>query len=433
MYEYQGALVKHRKPDVRFEEKDVKDIAVKTLLRDYAEVYLTLTHPSLEGKHTLVLTEVADRTGSLLETTTVAQWLVDNGNLTLPTHEGIPFTKTSVVMARDAWMAGYRVDRCIPNGSPFNDAIDSDKTDIWLTRDDTDYVDVQRHCLGTVNGLFHRVDADNDGVYLKDGGITFRKTQNALVGLVSFKNIGRVHTASITPDMVYNPDITKRYSDNFYLKVPFDTSNKVMGIVIGGYLHLHTNDIQVIGGNAMKVRMNKIPFLDRYMVSRYLIDQSSMERFHEVSATNELDYDLQGFLSNECMLELLTLSQSFIVGIEVDHLTTKVFQTSRTHLPGRFYHDQRPLLPLRTQLGLMPSYISEEENGVWVIRVDNNLQQHRFMNTRDYSLQPKVDEKRISSEPETLARGELVQWATHTVEIKVPEVQVPADILPIVP
>ncbi|MNI16893.1 hypothetical protein D3C76_36820 [compost metagenome] len=420
MYEYQGALVKHRKPDVRFEEMDVQNIAVKTLLRDYAEVYLILTHPSIGTKVTLALTDAAEITAGLMEATTVSEWLVANADTTLPTNEGIPKATTRVAMARDAWMAGYRVDRCIPSGSPFNDALDSDKTDIWLTRKDTDYVDLQRHSLATVNGLFHRMDADADGAYLKDGGTTFRKSQNALVGLVSFKNIGRVHTASITPDMVYRRDITKRYSDTFYLKVPFDTSNKVMGIVIGGYLHLNTSDLRVIGNNAMKVRMNKIPFLERYMVSRYLIDQSSMERFHDISELNEKDYNLQSFLSNECMLELLSLSQSFIVGIEVDHLTTKVFNTSRTHLPGRFYHDQRPLLPLRTQLGLMPSYISEEENGVWVIRVDHNMQQHRFMNTRDYSLQPKVDEKRVSSQPETMARGELVQWGTGKVEI-VPE------------
>ncbi|MNZ49004.1 hypothetical protein D3C78_667610 [compost metagenome] len=420
MYEYQGALVKHRKPDVRFEEMDVRGVAVKTLLRDYAEVYLTLTHPSLTGKHTLVLTEASALTAGLLETTTVAQWLIDNDNTTLPTHEGIATPQTHFAMARDAWQAGYRVDRCVPKGSPFNDANDADKTDIWLTREDTDYVDVQRHCLGTVNGLLHRVDADGDGVYLKDGGTTFRKTQNALVGLISFKNIGRIHTASITPEMVYNPDVTKRFSDNFYVKVPFDTSNKVMGIVIGGYLHLACDDLKVIGSGAIKVNMNRIPFLERYMVSRYLINQSSMERFHEVSEFNDRDYDLQGFLDNECILELLTQSQSFIVGIEVDHLTTKVYQTTRTHLPGRFIHNERPLMPLRTQLGLLPSYLSEEEVGQWIIRVDHNLAQHRFMNTRDYTLQPKVDEKRISSEPETLSRGELIEWATSTVSIDVP-------------
>lgn len=426
MYEYQGALVKHRKPDVKFEELNVSNVPIKSLLRIYAEVYLILTHPVLGVKHTLKLTDVQDRLAAVLDTVSVNQWLIDNANLTLPTVEGVPKPTTHTALARDAWQAGYKLDLCVPLGSPFNDAIDSDKTDIWLKRDleadaanevTIDYVDVQRHCLANVNGLFHRLDADKDGCYIKDAGTTFRRSQNAMVGLISFKNLGRVHTASITPEMIYQPDETKLYSNNFYVKVPFDTSNKVMGIVIGGYLHLSTSDIKVIGSNSMKVDMRRIPFLERYMVSRYLMDQTAMERFHEVSPNTTLDYDLQGFYSNECMLELLTQSQSFIVGIEVDHLVTDIVQTGRTHLPGRFYHDERPLWPLRTELGLMPSYLQEEENGVWVLRVNNNLYQHRFINTRDYSLQPKVDEKRVSSEPQTFARGELVKWSTSTVEI----------------
>lgn len=417
MYQYERALVRHRLPNVRYEELDVRQRSVKALQRDYAETYLVLTHPSVAGKLTLRLSDAAAILTAVLEGTTVAEWLVANGNNTLPTLTGVPKVTVNSALARDAWQAGFKVDLCVPKGSPFNDATDYDKTDIWLTRSETDYVDVQRHCLATINGLVHRLDADRDGVYIKDGGITFRKTERALTGLISFKNIGRVHTASITPEMIYNPDPTKLYADTFYLKVPFDTTNKVLGVVIGGYLHLATQDLKVIGKNALKVDMKRIPFLERYMVSRYLIDQSSMERFHEVSASNEKDYGLQNFYSNECMLELLTLSQSFIVGIEVDHLTTDIVHTTRTHLPGRFYFDERPLWPLRTQLGLLPSYLSEEENGIWVIRIDNNLQQHRFMDTYNFRWNPKVDEKRVSHQPETFSRGEFIKWSHSAVTI----------------
>lgn len=418
MYQYQRALVRHRLPNVRFEEKDVRQLSIKALLRDYAETYLVLTHSSVVGKVTLRLSDAATILTPVLESTTVAQWLVDNGNQTLPTVEGEPEVTTHTALARDVWQAGFKADLCVPKGSPFNDATDYDKTDIWLTRKDTDYVDVQRHCLATINGLVHRVDADKDGVYIKDGGITFRKTENAAIGLISFKNLGRVHTASITPEMIYNPDPTKPFADTFYLKVPFDTTNKVMGVVIGGYLHLATQDLKTIGAHALKVDMKRIPFLERYMVSRYLIDQTPLQRFHEVSSTNERDYDLQNFYSNECLLELLTLSQSFIVGIEVDHLVTDIVGSTRAHLPGRFYLDERPLWPLRTQLGLLPAYLSEEENGIWVVRVDNNLHQHRFMNTYNFRWEPKVDEKRVSHQPETFSRGEFIKWSHSAVTIK---------------
>ncbi|MNY06473.1 hypothetical protein D3C86_1392320 [compost metagenome] len=366
----------------------------------------------------MVLSEASDITAILEESLTVQAWLTARGSLALPTRPGTPRVNESAVLARDAWQAGYNVDICVPSGSPFNDATDYDKTDIWLTRDDTDYLDVRAHCLATVNGLVHRLDADNDGLYVKDGTASFRKTGNAQVGILSFKNVGRIHTVSITPDMVYNPDPTKHYSDSFYLKVPFDTSNKVMGVVIGGYLHLATKDIKVIGSNALRVNMKRIPFLERYMESRYIIDLSALERFHDVSEANEVDYDLQAFYSNECMLELLTRSQSFIIGVEVDHLNTDVLQTTRTYLPGRYYFDSQPLYPLRTQLGLMPAYITNEEVGSWVLRTNNNLRQHRFMNTADFRWQGKVNERRESGQPETYQRGQLIKWFTNRVVIE---------------
>lgn len=418
MYQYESALVKHRLPNVRFEEKDIRGVSVKSLISLYAEVYLVLSHPSITGKVTLVLSEAENETTTLEESVTIAQWLIANGNKTLLTHPGIPKVKESVALSRDAWQAGYTVDICVPSGSPHNDASDYDKTDIWLTRKDTNYADVMHHCLGTVNGIVHRLDADGDGIYIKDGTASFRKTGNAQVGLISFKNVGRIRTASITPEMIYNPDPTKLYSDSFYLKVPFDTSNKVMGIVIGGYLHLATKDIKVIGPNAMRVNMKRIPFLERYMESRYLIDLSAMERFHDVSEANEVDYDLQGFYSNECMLELLTRSQSFIVSVEVDHINTDILQTERSQLPGRYYTYDKPLLPLRTQLGLLPAYISSEEVGKWVLCTNNNLRQHRFMETTNFRWQDKVNERRISAEPETYQRGALIKWFTNQVVIE---------------
>lgn len=418
MYQYESALVKHRLPNVRFEEKDIRGVSVKSLISLYAEVYLVLSHPSITGKVTLVLSEAENETTALEESVTVAQWLTANGNNTLLTHPGTPKVKESVALSRDAWQAGYTVDICVPSGSPHNDASDYDKTDIWLTRKDTNYADVMHHCLGTVNGIVHRLDADGDGIYIKDGTASFHKTGNAQVGLISFKNVGRIRTASITPEMIYNPDPTKLYSDSFYLKVPFDTSNKVMGIVIGGYLHLATKDIKVIGPNAMRVNMKRIPFLERYMESRYLIDLSAMERFHDVSEANEVDYDLQGFYSNECMLELLTRSQSFIVSVEVDHINTDILQTERSQLPGRYYTYDKPLLPLRTQLGLLPAYISSEEVGKWVLCTNNNLRQHRFMETTNFRWQDKVNERRVSAEPETYQRGALIKWFTNQVVIE---------------
>lgn len=417
MYEYRYSLVKHHLPNVHYEEIDLRTRHVRDLMSDFSDVYIVLTNPHMTGSHTLTMSEVPASLLPLDPQTTVSEWLVAIGTTTLPTVPGEPQVTTREVLSKDAWQAGYKADLCLPVGIPGDHGMDADKIDIWLRRDDTDYFDVQGHCLATMNGLVHRLDGDEHGIYIKDAGTTFSISGDAMLGLISFKNIGKVDTYNITPEMVYHPQDTRRYSDQFYVTLPFDSTDKVVGIVIGGYLHLASNDIAVTGPHTLKVEMNKIPFLERYMLSRYQMDQSSMERFHETGNGAAHEYDLQGFYSNECILELLSLSQSFIVAIETPHLTSRTSTLTRTRLPGRFYSDERPVQPLKTQLGLLPSYLSEEETGVWVLRIGNNLVTHRFIDTYDYKQDARVDEKRISGEPHTFSKGELIHWQTHHLSI----------------
>lgn len=417
MYVYQDAFVMYRPPSARVEQVDVSAMSIKQLLRTYLEVFVVVHNTVLDEQHTLRLTDVSDLIMVELDSTTVVQWLADNGNQTLPTTKGTPSVKKNTVLFRDAWQAGYTADRCVPFGSPFNEGSDGDKTNIWLTRDDTDYINVQRHCLATVNGLVHRLDADENGLYIVDGGMTFGHSGNAFIGLMSFNAIGRVTTYDITPEMVYQPNPSRLLSDQFYVNLPFDTTGKVVGIVIGGYLHLNTSDISTTGARILRVDAKRIPLLERYMETRYIADMSAMERFHRISETNEHDYNLQNFMSNESMLELLSMSQSFIVAIDVESLYTDIVQTARTGLPGRFYSDIEPIYPLRTALGLFPSFIKSKEADTYVIRIDNNLIRRRLFNTAESEIWDKVDEKCISAQPAVYHRGDLVLWSNDRVVI----------------
>jgi hypothetical protein len=306
---------------------------------------------------------------------------------------------------------------CVPLGSPLNDAPDSDKTDIWLTRPKTDYLLIQKHCLATVNGLMHRLDADNSGAYIKDGGVTFARSNNAMIGLLSFLDVGEIRTHSITPEMVYHPHPTGRLRDSAYINLPFDSTGKVVGVVIAGYLHLLSNDVASTGDKSIKIMMNKIPYLERYMESRYKMDLTKLERFHQPSDFENKEYLTEGFYSDECIRELLSLSQSFLIEIRTDNLGVEYIKTENTYLPGRFCTDKPPLFPLRTQLGLLPSYVSFEEFGKWLICIDNNLHQQRVINTFDHEDRPLVSEARVSDEPSRYHRGDLVRYTREIITV----------------
>lgn len=419
MYELTAGLVKAKALGSTFVSKNVAALLVKDLLRDYKDVYLTLSHFSSKTPLTLRLKDAERFIVGLSSNPTVTDWLKGLGSTALPTTAGKPTVKQHNVLARDAWQAGYTATLCVPKGSPLNDAPDSDKTDIWLTRKDTDYLSIQKHCLATVNGFVHRLDADDDGAYIKDGGITFAKSRGASLGLLSFLDVGEVKTHSITPDMLYHPNITGRLQDSTYIKLPFDATGKIVGLVIAGYLHLVTKDVQLIGNGALKVKTNRLPLLDRYMEARQYMNLTALERFYEVSEEDKSIYDVSKFYGNDCIRELFSLSQSFLIEIATENLGVQAVTTQNTFLPGRFYHNEQPLWPLRTELGRLPSYLSFEEAGKYVLCIENNLYQRRVFNNIEHHDYPLIDEKRISAQPVYFHSGDLVRWSKEEVTISV--------------
>lgn len=417
MYQLIAGLLKSRARGDSFEEKDLSSYKVKNLLRDYKDAYLVLTHFAIVGKITLRVRDAERLIVSLASDPTVAEWLVTNANTSLPTTPGVPKIVKKSVLARDVWQAGYSATLSFAQGSPFNETTDADKDDIWLTRKDTDYIESQAYALATVNGLVHRVDADKDGLYIHNGGVTFRRSNNALLGLLSFENVGKITTHTITPDMIYHPEEIGRLSESAFIKLPFDATNRVVGVVIGGYLHLVSSDVKITGDRTIKILMNRIPFWERYMENRRVMDMTSMERFHVVIPDDPSIYSTEGFNSDDCIKELLTLPQSFLVEIETDNMSVDHFKTMNAWLPGRFYWHERPLFPLRTELGKLPSYLSMEEAGKYVICIDNNLRQRRLFTDLEEQHRMLTTEARDSSWSQEYHRGDLVQWYNESMTI----------------
>lgn len=426
MYILKAGLIKSRKLGAAYEQADLSQVKMRSLLADYQEVYLTFSHFAETTLVTLKVADIASRITALPNDPTLEAWLTQIGTSSLPTVAGSPKVVVGNVLAKDLWQAGYTATLCVPIGHPENDATDADKTDIWVTvdpeqrKDAVDYLELQSNCLATVNGLIHQFDADIHGAYIKNGGTTFMRSNGVTMGLLSFAAIGKIKTHPITADMIYHTDATLgKLSNSVHLKLPFSTDDKVVGIVIAGYLHLVSKEVVVTGPNSVRVRMKHIPYLERYMENRKVIDMTSLERFYMLDGETRDVYNTEGFYSDECIKELLTLSQSFIVEIDTDNLAVSYEKTINTQLPGRFYLDKQPMYPLRTQLGRLPSYVSFEEAGRWVLCIDNNLVHNRVIDTFDHQDRAVVTEQRESDIPVSYHRGDLVMWSKQSLTISV--------------
>lgn len=273
-YSYEQAIVKPKGRGERWREEDVQDTALSSLLNDYVDARFELSHPTLSEPQTLTLDALRPLVTTL--SITFNEWLASLGDSSLPTTAGKPEIKTATAMNVDAWMAGFDVERSRMGSHPDTEWGDDQQPDLLLTRDDTDYDDLYRHCLVTVNGLIHRTSAAESGLYVVNGARSQRDSNQTNIALTSFAAVGELQFVNLTQDMLYRPREEVRYYQQAYLNLGVPTENKTVMLVIGGYLHVLDDVYQSIGDGLVKIDFNAYPMVQRYYESRHLLDLSSL-------------------------------------------------------------------------------------------------------------------------------------------------------------
>lgn len=409
MYICTKAIVRKKNSKGRWVEEDLSEASVATLFDTYSEVYLILTHPTLDHEVSLNLADVAAQVAGLLETVSVADWLESLGDRSLPTRDEIPTVTTRQVKYNDAFVAGYTLRLVDPNGSINNDLPVADRYNILLTRPDTNYELFYKNCLVTVNGMVHRTDYDASGVYVIEGGKSARIANENHVGLISFRDIGELDFISITEDMIYNPHPNGQLRHQAHIALPKDIGTKMIALVLGGYLHLLDSYFIPTGERSIKIDMANLPLIQRFYASKGLIDLSPMTDLYEKDPTNPDHVALDDFFSDASIKAFLTLSQSFVVLIDTDNLYVEKHKLEYTGLPGRYYSHFRPDWPIRTELGRLPEYVAIPESDIWVIAVQDNFStRYRFESTY-WHQDVGIDSSRESHAPVFYAQGQLLE------------------------
>ncbi len=412
MYSYSKALVRETAPGSRWIEKPLADQPVVTLFNIYRDVILVVTHPTATGPLTVNLKEVADRFSGVSSEMTVQQWLASLDGESLPTTAGEPAIKSTTAKYNDAYNAGYKINLCYAEGNPFSDIPDSEKDDLIMIRPETDYQLFYESCLVTMNGLVHRTDYDINGVRVKDGGISFRKAKQNHVGIISFRELGKLGFYSITEEMLYNPHLNGKLSDAAYIKLPESVENKIVFLVLGGYLHMVDSCYHRINDQVIKVDTARLPLLNRFYESKGLIDLSKMTDHHEKNPNNPDHVSLEDFFSEESIKGYLTMSQSFIVTLEVDNLYLKRHKLGYSHLPGRYYTGLDPHWPLALQLGRLPEYVAVDESSFWNIAIQDNMSVRYIFETHEWQGEHSVDNSKISNNPVYYSQGHFLEIGT---------------------
>jgi len=360
MYALVTAFVKANKTFSQWEEKDIGEELLMNIFSSYKAAVLVLTHSLLDQPVSLDMENIRAKTvGS---NSTLNQFLIDNGNTTLPTGETIPSIKEKYVKYNDAVRAGYKI-YLTDGSSSIDDQTREGKTDIKLMKSGIDFEYFYKHVLVSINGFIHRTDYDTNGAYVRDCVESLEVSGCDTVGLISFDGVAQLDFLSITDEMIYKRNPAANLRDRIDIKLPIDVSNKSLGLVLGGYLHLVDQTLFTrTGPDTITIKFDRFNFINRYFESKQFLNLDSLGL--SKSPDNPDFLNIAELMSDEVITRYLKLSQSFIILLDSVDLATKKEYVYRNGKGLQSYGSGTlPDKPLFMGRGMIGNYWARSEFG----------------------------------------------------------------------
>jgi len=379
MYELVTAFVKENKSFSQWEEKAIGEELLMDIFSTYKACVIVLTHPLLDAPVSLDLESI--RASTVGSSVTLNQFLIENGNTTLPTQTTIPSIKERYVKYNDAVRAGYKV--YLTDGSAsIDDQTREGKTDIKLMKSGIDFEYFYHRVLVSINGFIHRTDFDVNGAYVRDCVASLETSGCDTIGLISFDEVARLDYLSITEEMIYKRNPEAAFKDRIDIKFPYDVSDKSIGLVLGGYLHLVDQTLFTrTGPDTITIKFDRFNFINRYFESKQFLNLDSLGL--STSPDNPDFLNITELLSDEVIKRYLMLSQSFIILIDSMDMASRKEYVYRNGKGLQTYGSGTlPDKPLFMGRGMIGNYWSKPEFGgqyslsVVGNRMDNFLYQN---------------------------------------------------------
>lgn len=397
MYELISAIGLPKVGVKRWQTVAISNVPMVSIYSTYESVYLTLKSTFNQNVFlTLDLEKIKSRASVLNDT--LSQFLVNNGNTTLPTIQGKYTLQEKYVRYRDAVRAGYKVTPVDQNGILNSPTPYSDRDWLALTKQNTDYHRMQARCLVSVNGMFHLTDTDGSKLLVVDGAKSKRLCGQTNVGVHSFNNVAGLSLIPITDSMIH-----RRYADTplskvMYIDSGINLNGKTLGIVLGGYLHiLDRKTFYRISDSIVAIEFQNYPLLERYFESKKYIDLSSLEL--DIDEDNPDLVNYPQLTSDSVLRKYATLSQSFLVAIDSLDIFVDREELPTSKIPGTYISYSQPVYPLFTGYGKISEYWSTEEKPYWSLNVVNDATDNYMFQTFDISNLNNINNVKDPKDP----------------------------------
>lgn len=403
MYTLIRAVGKPRTTQHRWVDVEVADTAMSKLYSDYDKLYLILTNPFIPNEVTLDIDEIRHQYST--SNLTVTEVLVETGNKNLPTINTIPQVTNKYLRYADAFQAGYKVTPVNKGKAIDADIPKGDKESLYVTKANLDYQLFKDHCVCLVNGYLHYTDVNDQGIWVVDGMKSNNYSGHATLGILSFKELGKIKSIGFKPDMIYKLADETTYGQQLVIDVGESITDKTLILVIGGYMHiLDKRSFTTYNDTSILVNTVNLPIAERFHESRQWLDFSELPYIK--NSNNESAFNITDFFSDENILAYFTMSQSFIILLDNNEVFVEREFIRRPPTPklAIIPNDNKgevPNLPLTHMTGRMANYWAREDKGHWAIHLDDNQwSQRNYWTIRDNLIEAKSDHELPGNEVE---------------------------------
>jgi hypothetical protein len=410
-YQYVSAVTRATRQDADWVATDLSQVQINDILNNYYQVSILLNNQFDPSPDYLTTDLLRSQAPMSIPSPTLAAWLASLGNAALTTSSLAPSTKTVPVRYADAWQAGYSANLSSIARSPSSSVTPSALDDLLLTKPGLDMSSMGNYLLATVNGYLHRCVGSVDGLYVIGGGISNRISGNNHVGLLSFLPVGKVLQIPITPEMIYKPNSTLKYSQSVWVKLPVSMTGKVVLLSIGGYLHVLDGTYVKTGDTTLKINFRMLPFPERIYQSLKSMDLSSLQL--ETGRSDSDQFAVASIYSDSVIQAYLSLSQSFAILVDAQDFYVRRQFLETSSMPGRYFGGVGSRFPLMGPLGRLWDYRLSKEEDTYVYGCEPMHDTHYLFQTTDYLNDLSIGPNRVPARPFSNGQGTLLEMGSY--------------------
>ena len=378
MYTLEGSLCLRRDLGSDWERLDLTAVQLYAAYKEFRQFFLILSHPSVSGDLYVNMGNVILSQEEL--SLSVNSWLTFIGDRALEYVDKLPDSKKSSVHYGNLEQLGYDIKLAeaginLPDNTPI-----ASLNDISVKRSAfyTDMRNMEKYCLGSVNGLLHNFVGTENEAFMLDGGRVAKTFKANTFGILSFANLGKLkiikgQNVSIRP---FDRNNGGTLFEKMAIELPEDIGNRSYFLVLGGYMVLPKAGVfHQTSDNLFMLDFNKLPYEERLLETWKPLKLGSLVPGLETNSGINIDMTReQGFLR-----KYMSLPQSFVVLVDCPSMQVSREMIQKASFPGQYLVYNDPSLPLFGSYGRVLDYWKREENGKWHLECyDNYHRQYIF-------------------------------------------------------